>query len=567
MPVRPGASNMILEEIQLAHVSSRISAAPDPTSQPQSEESELERGKFRVIAIFSALSLSCFIAALDQTIVSTIIPTIVSELHAPSGYVWVGGAYLLANAAAGNIWANLSDIWGRKPILLATAALFFGASIICAKSTDMTMMIVGRALQGVGGGGLLQLVIITISDLFSVRHRSLYFGLLECVWALAGAIGPLMGGALTEAVSWRWAYWINLPVAGTSIVLIFFFLDIHNPRTKFMDGIKAIDWTGSVSILGLTLMLLLGLNFGGSTFAWSSPQVICLIVLGSLMSLVFIYCEKKLAKYPLMPLSVFKTSSNVACFVIAFCQGAVFMGGEYYLPLYFQSTKAASPLQSGLLILPIVLMTAFSAALTGYLIHLTGRYVELLQFGNVMMTVGTGLYINFATESSLAKLILYQIVAGLGVGCLFTAPTIAMQANVSQSNTASATATLNFIRTLATAVSAVVGGVVFQNSMALRKPALLAAGLSANQTEAFAGEDATANVLLIESIADPVQRRAVRDAFSWSLRNLWIMYTCIAVISVVASMFVRKTHLSKDEEHTETKTGLTREKTDQINLS
>jgi MFS family permease len=263
--------------------------------------------------------------------VSTIIPTIVADLHSASGYVWIGGAYLLANAAGSNIWVNLSDIWGRKPILLGTVTLFFVSSIVCAKAVDMTMMIVGRAFQGVAGGGLMQLVMVTISDLFSVRHRSLYFGLLEFMWALAGAIGPLMGGALTQRVSWRWAYWINLPVCGLALLLLVAFLDVHNPRTAFFDGIRAIDWAGSLAILGMTLMLLLGLNFGGDTFAWSSPTVICLIIAGCLMSLVFIYCEKRLAKYPLMPLGVFQ--SNIPSFVIAFCQGAV------YIPPFYLHTS------------------------------------------------------------------------------------------------------------------------------------------------------------------------------------------------------------------------------------
>lgn len=132
-----------------------------------------------------------------------------------------------------------------------------------------------------------------------------------------------MGGALTQSISWRWAYWINLPVSGTAFVLLFFFLDVHNPRTSFWEGIKAVDWLGSLSILALTLMLLLGLNFGGNAFAWDSPQVICLVVFGSLMSLVFVFCEKRLAKYPLMPIHVFRERSNIACFVVKFCQGMV----------------------------------------------------------------------------------------------------------------------------------------------------------------------------------------------------------------------------------------------------
>lgn len=155
------------------------------------------------------------------------------------------------------------------------------------------------------------------------RRRSLYLGSIELTWAVAGAIGPVIGGALTQAVSWRWIYWINLPVCGTTFALLLLFLDVHNPRTPVMAGVKAIDWFGNISILGLVVMLLLGLDFGGVVFAWNSPQVICLVVFGCLMSSAFIYSEKHLAKYPLMPLSIFKNVSNIAVLVVAFSHGVV----------------------------------------------------------------------------------------------------------------------------------------------------------------------------------------------------------------------------------------------------
>jgi MFS family permease len=190
-------------------------------------------------------------------------------------------------------------------------------------STSMNMLLAGRALQGTAGGGLINLVNIVVSDMFSMRSRSLYLGLLEVMWAIAGGVGPIIGGVFTQLVTWRWCFWINLPVTGTTFVLLLLFLDVHNPRTKVLDGFKAIDWFGSLSILGLCLMLLLGLNFGGTTFPWNSPKVICLIVFGSLMSVFFIYSEKRLARYPLMPLSLFNHTSNIATLVVCFIHGFV----------------------------------------------------------------------------------------------------------------------------------------------------------------------------------------------------------------------------------------------------
>lgn len=166
------------------------------------------RSRFRIGAILVALYLSLFIAALDATIVSTAIPTITAHLHSGTGYIWIGGAYLLANAAAGPIWAKLSDIFGRKPVFLVAIAMFLGSSTICAVAKTMQILIVGRSLQGAAGGGLILLVNITISDLFSVRERSLWLGFCEFMWALAGGVGPILGGSLAELVSWRWCLYV-----------------------------------------------------------------------------------------------------------------------------------------------------------------------------------------------------------------------------------------------------------------------------------------------------------------------------------------------------------------------
>ncbi|KAB8238989.1 MDR family MFS transporter [Aspergillus alliaceus] len=521
------------------------------------EEPEVERGKIQIFAIMLALCLSLFIAALDQTIVSTSLPTISARLHSASGYTWVGGAYLLASAAAAPIWAKLSDIWGRKPILLIAVLWFFLSSIVCAAAVNMKMLIAGRALQGVAGGGLLQLVMIVVSDLFSVRHRSLYMGILEFMWTISGGLGPILGGVFSEYVSWRWNFWINLPICGLAFVLLFFYLDVHNPKTKVTDGLKAIDWLGSLSVIGFTLMVLLGLNFGGETFAWNSPQVICLIVFGSLFSIVFFYGEKRIAKYPLMPLGILNNRSSIAVSLVTLFHGAVFIACEYWLPLYFQSAKQASPMRSGLLVLPLVLAEGLFSGISGWLIHRTGKYVEQIWIGTILLTLGTGLFIRLNPTSPLVELVIFQVIGGAGSAILFAPPLIALQAVVSQDDTASATAMLGFIRTLAMSISIVVGGVVFQNSMAEERRMLQGAGLMDEIVEQLTGASAAASTEIIKTIHDPSKVRTVADAFSSSLQNLWIMYTCMAGIAVVASVFIVNKPLS--EEHTETKTGLKEE--------
>jgi hypothetical protein len=232
------------------------------------------------------------------------------------------------------------------------------------------------------------------------------------------------------------------------------------------------------------------------------------------------------------------------------------MAGEYYLPLYFQSALEASPLRSGILVLPITVAEALTGMALGVVIHRTGRYLEFLYIGVVIMTLGNGLYILFSAHTPVSQIVGFQIVTGLGQGMLFEAPLIAIQALVSQDDTATATSTFGFIRNISTALAVVCCGVIFQNSMDTRvaKLSLPPINLSPNITDALTGGHAAANVMIIKDIHDAAQKLAVKEAFAWSMRNMWIFTTCIAAVAIVASAFIRKAVLSTH--HVETKTGL-----------
>jgi Arabinose efflux permease len=254
----------------------------------------------------AALCLAVFLAALDMTIISTALPTIASTFGASeSGYSWIASSYLLANAACIPLWGKISDIWGRKYIILLANIIFLVGSLICALAHNMAMIICGRAIQGVGGGGIIILANISVSDLFSMRDRPMYYGLFGATWAIAGALGPIIGGAFTTDVSWRWCFYLNLPVGGVSLVILFFFLHIESPKTPFLAGLRNIDWAGTLLIIGGTLMFLFGLEFGGVNYPWASAAVICLIIFGVLTWALAGLCEWKIAKYPVIPLRLF----------------------------------------------------------------------------------------------------------------------------------------------------------------------------------------------------------------------------------------------------------------------
>ena len=235
----------------------------------------------------------------------------------------------------------------------------------------------------------------------------------------------------------------------------------------------------------------------------------------------------------------------------------IFIAPEYYLPLYFQSVMSAGPLRSGVLILPLIVSEAIMGIATGIIIHRTGRYRELIWTGVTFLTIGMGLFIHFGAATGTAELVIFQLMVGVPSGMLFEPPLIALQAEVSQDDTATATATFAFIRNLATSCSIVIGGVVFQNSMDMQFTQLRVAGLSTILTQAFSGHAAAANVMLVATVTDPLQNMVLKEAFAWSLRNMWILYTCVASLGVIASLFVTKQTLSR--EHTETKTGIKKE--------
>jgi hypothetical protein len=347
----------------------------------------------------------------------------------------------------------------------------------------------------------------------------------------------------------------TVPITGTVFILLSFFLHLHNPKTPVWEGLKAVDWAGSLTIVGGTLMLLLGLEFGGVTYPWNSAKVICLIVFGILVACLFVLNEWKLARYPVMPLRLFKNPSNIASLAVCFCHGYVFIAGSYYLPLYFQAVLGATPLLSGVYLLPFALSLSFMSAVTGIWIKKTGQYLPAIWLGMFVLTIGMGLFIDFNSQRQWAKVIIFQIITGIGVGPNFQSPLLALQTGVVQRDIAAATATFGFVRNLSTSISVVIGGVVFQNEMQKRYPSLVQS-LGLETANMLSGGSAGASVGIVKSL--PAAQRAIaREAFAGSLRIMWIMYVAFSALGLAVSLGVGSKKLSK--EHEVTKTGLAEE--------
>ncbi|KAG5981452.1 hypothetical protein E4U55_002918 [Claviceps digitariae] len=523
-----------------------------PAAAAGAAEPEAGRTPLETFLVVFALCLALFLAALDLTIVTTAIPAISSHFASSLGYIWVGSAYVLGNASFVPIWGKISDIFGRKPVLIGAVVIFWIGSLLCAISNSMGMLIAARAVQGVGGGGAIVLPNICVSDLFSMRKRGLYFGILGGVWAIASAVGPVLGGVFATKVSWRWCFYINLPLAGVVLTILVFVLKLHNPRTPVKEGLMAIDWFGGLLIIGGTLMLLFGLEFGGVQHPWDSATVICLIVFGVVTIGLFVVYESRVAKYPITPASLFCHKNSIAALSLAFTHAFTFMGGNYWLPLYFQAVLGASSLLSGVYILPYVFSLSFTSALCGILIKRVGNYKVLIILGLAIMTLGFGLFIDLGDDRNWAKIIVFQIITGIGVGPNFQAPLIALQTNIEPRDIGVATANFSFLRQLGTATSIVVGSVIFNNQMQAQT-SFLQSQLDPKLAAMFTGSQAAANVHAVATLqgSDAV---IVEHAYWTALRKMYILFTCTAFVGLLVSFGITQKQLSKD--HTEHKTGL-----------
>ncbi|GKT64369.1 efflux pump antibiotic resistance [Colletotrichum tofieldiae] len=318
-----------------------------------------------------------------------------------------------------------------------------------------------------------------------------------------------------------------------------------NPGTPVWAGLKAVDWSGSLLIVGGTLMLLMGLSFGGVTFAWNSATVINLIIFGVFTGFLFGLNEWKLVKYPVIPPRLFHSRSTIASFVVCFCHGYILMGVAYYLPLYFQAVLGAGPLLSGVYLLPFILSNTGMAAATGVYIQQSGKYIPAVYLGLVLMTLGTGLLINLDAEANWPKIVIYQLLVGSGVGLNFEGPLLALQASLDVQDVATATATMGFTRMLASAISAIIGGVVFQNQMVAESRSL--GELGADIAGRLQGGEAAANVELIHALP-PDHQIIAKGAFHRSLKMMWIMYVAFAAVGMLSGFFIAIHPLSKERQ-------------------
>ncbi|HET9111234.1 MAG TPA: MDR family MFS transporter [Ktedonobacterales bacterium] len=426
-------------------------------------------------SVLAALMITLLLSALDQTIVGTALPTIIAELNGVDRYTWVITAYLLTSTTVIPMVSKLSDQFGRKWFLLVAVVIFLAGSALSGASQSMNQLIGFRALQGVGGGMLASLVFTLIGDIFTPAERARWQGLFSGVFGLASVIGPSLGGWITDNTSWRWVFYVNVPLGIISLALLFFFLPTNISVRTVVAGkhpLARVDWIGAFTSAAGTVLLLLGLTWGGATYPWASWQVIGSLVLAGVFYIAFIIAETRVSD-PILPLDLFKNQIFSAGAALSLTVGMMLFAVVIYLPIYLQGVLGVKATNSGVEITPMVVTMAIAAALIGFVISRLGRYQFISIIGAIVLAVGAYLLSTMGVSTTQQTVVIYMIVLGIGLGLLQPVLTLAVQNAIPRTRLGAGTGAVTYLRTLGSTLGvAIVGSVVNNYSETYLNPRL-----------------------------------------------------------------------------------------------
>ncbi|KAG0057455.1 hypothetical protein BGZ83_010023 [Gryganskiella cystojenkinii] len=372
---------------------------------------------------------------------------------------------MLTSTACQPLYGKLSDVFGRKTVVLFANVMFMAGSAVSGWATSITMLIAGRAIAGIGAGGLMGMTFVIFSDMLDMRERGKYLGLIGAIYSLSSVLGPLLGGAFTDHVTWRWSFWINLPFEAISMVFIIFNLNLPTPKGSFKEKIKRIDFLGAIVLLAAVVLLLLPLSWGGNTYAWNSGIVIGLLCAGVVMTVIFVLVEWKIPKEPIVPIHLFKIRNIYSTFGGLFFGGMTFFGMLFYLPIYFQVVKQESATIGGLETVPFVIGLSLTALSSGVWVSKRGTYAFFPMVGNIMFAVGSGLCALFTTGTHRVATIFVLFLCGSGMGFTLQASTLSAQAAVKPKHMATITTSVQFFRSLGQVFGVAIIGTVFNNKL------------------------------------------------------------------------------------------------------
>jgi EmrB/QacA subfamily drug resistance transporter len=525
-------------------------AAPHPAIELSS------RARFEVLG---AILLALLLGALDQTIVGTALPRIVTDLHGNDLYVWVVSVYLLTSTISVPFYGKLSDYYGRKPLLLIGISIFLIGSVLSGLSQTMEQLILFRGIQGLGAGALFPISLAVIGDLFTPAERGKYQGLFGAVFGVAFLVGPFLGGVLTDNLSWHWIFFVNVPVGLVSLYLIVRLLPMVHPA----DARFSLDFLGVSTFIGAVVPVLVALTLAEDG-NWGDPYVLGWFAVGLVFLIAFIVVEAR-AKDPMIPLDLFRNRTFSVSVIASFFAIFGFSTLIIFLPLWFQIVKGESTTASGYMLLPFLFGLIFSSILAGQIVSRTGRYKILLAGAMVTMIVGLALFSNLRGDTQMPVIWLWMLIAGLGVGPTMALFVLIVQNDVPFQRLGTATSDLTLFRQIGTSVGITVAFTIFRNNLTwgLLRDSIVKAGapsaaLPASAPQGFDPGQLTSVGNSLGSLASslsPAQRivfaNGFHDAFSIAIANsVWIGVGA-AALSFVAVLALKekplKAHFHADQ--------------------
>ncbi|MET8169662.1 MFS transporter [Streptomyces sp. NPDC005329] len=483
-----------------------------------------------VLVSIGALLLGMLLAALDQTIVSTALPTIVSDLGGMEHLSWVVTAYLLASTAATPLWGKLGDQYGRKRLFQIAIVIFLIGSALCGMAQNMPQLIAFRALQGLGGGGLMVLSMAIVGDLVPPRDRGRYQGLFGAVFGATSVLGPLLGGLFTEHLSWRWVFYVNLPVGVVALAVIAAVLHIPRKSTKHV-----IDYLGTFLIAAVATCLVLVASLGGTTWDWDSPQIVGLAVLGVLLAVAFVAAERRAAE-PVLPLKLFRIRTFTLSAVISFIVGFAMFGAMTYLPTFLQVVQGVSPTLSGVHMLPMVAGLLLASTASGQIVSRTGRWKVFPVAGTGITTLGLLLLHRLDEHSSTGAMSACFLVFGLGLGLVMQVLVLIVQNAVAYEDLGVATSGATFFRSIGASFGVAIFGTIFSSR------------LGDKLTDAYRGEQLPSGVSVGALESDPrgiaelpsTLRPQALDAYASAITDVFLYAAPVALVGFVLAWFLKE---------------------------